>query len=646
MQTEEGMRLNIFEETTPHRPGKNWQTWLIGKPLASVEMPNQTIGKLIGLAVFSSDAMSSVAYGPQELMVVLLAAGTGALHLAFPIVIGIVGLLAILTFSYQQTIHAYPGGGGAYIVARDNLGELAALGAGAALLTDYVLTVSVSIASGVDQIVSAFPTLSAYRIEMAVGMVLLIMVINLRGVRESGITFAIPTYFFLIMIFSTVLFGFIRLLTGGLGGVVGAPIVQNGAVQALTTFLILRAFANGTSSVTGVEAISNGITAFKEPRSRNAATTLVIMASILGSLLLGITFLSLHIGAIPSAQETIISQLSRTVYGQRNLLYLLTIVSTTIILMMAANTAFADFPRLGALTASDGFLPRQLSFRGSRLVFSRGIMALAGIASLLLVAFRADVTALIPLYAIGVFLSFSLSQSGMAHRWWKSGHLQPGEEIQEPGSVVRPDPGWKHKMIINAFGAVCTFTVMIIFAATKFRDGAWLVIILIPLLIAFFYTIHRHYRRLATQLSLENHAGMRPIRHNRVIVPLAGVHRGSLQAMRFARTLSADVTAVHISTGDEEEKLKIEQKWEKWGDGVRLVILNSPYRLFLEPLLDYIDHLEEVTKPNEIITIVVPQFIPRYWWEKFLHTRTAESLRQSLLHRDNIVITEVPYQVK
>ena len=646
MDIEEGIRSNIFEETTPHRPGKNWQWWLIGKPLASAEEPNQTIGKVLGLAVFSSDAMSSVAYGPQELMLVLLAAGTGALNLALPIVIGIVGLLAILTFSYEQTIHAYPNGGGAYTVARNNLGELAAQAAGAALLTDYVLTVAVSIASGVDQIVSAFPNLEAYRIEMAVGMVLLTMLINLRGVRESGIAFAIPTYFFLIMIFSTVLFGFFRLLTGGLGMVVDAPIVQNGAVQALTTFLILRAFANGTASVTGVEAISNGITAFKEPRSRNAGKTLLIMATILGSLLIGITFLSLHIGAIPSDQETIISQLTRTIFGDRNLLYFLTIISTTVILMMAANTAFAGFPRLGAMTAADGFLPRQLSFRGSRLVFSRGIMALAGIASLLLVAFRADVTLLIPLYAIGVFLSFTLSQSGMARRWWKSGHLQPGEEIQEPGSVIRHDRGWKHKMIINAFGAVCTFFVMIIFAATKFHDGAWLVIVLIPVLIAIFYTIHRHYKRLASQLSLDNHAGFRNIRHNRVIVPLAGVHRGTLIAMRFARTLSADVTAVHISTGDEEEKLKIEQKWEKWGDGVRLVILNSPYRLFLEPLLDYIDQLEEVTRPNEIITIVVPQFIPKYWWERFLHTRTAESLRQSLLHRDNIVITEVPYQVK
>ncbi len=644
MQIEEGIGQNIFEETTPHRPERTWRWWFIGRPLASADAPHETIGKLIGLAVFSSDAMSSVAYGPQELMVVLLAAGTAALHLAMPIVIGIVALLAILTFSYEQTIHAYPGGGGAYIVARDNLGELPAQTAGAALLTDYVLTVSVSIASGVAQIVSAFPALGQYRVEIAVGMVLFIMLINLRGVRESGMTFAIPTYFFLVMIFTTVLYGLVRFLTGGLGVVVGAPDVGGGAIQTLSLVLILRAFANGTTSVTGVEAISNGITAFKEPRSRNAGATLMIMAGILGSLLLGITFLSLQIGAIPSEQETIISQLTRTVYGGRDILYLLTIVSTTVILMMAANTAFADFPRLGALHAGDGFLPRQLTYRGSRLVYSRGIIALALIASALLIGFSADVGGLIPLYAIGVFLSFTLSQAGMARRWWKSGHLKPGEEIVEPGSTVRFDAGWLHKMIINGFGSISTCIVMVVFAATKFHDGAWIVIILTPILVAIFFSIHHHYKSLAHQLSLVDHQGMRSIRHNRVIIPIAGVHRGTLAALRFAMTLSRDVTAVHISIDDKEKK-KIEERWEKWGNGVRLVVLNSPYRLFLEPLLDYIDELETVTEPNQIITIVVPQFVPRHWWQGFLHTRTAESLRKALLTRDNIVITEVPYLV-
>lgn len=645
MQISEIRDSNIFEETTPHKPRRSWQSWLLGRPLATAESPHQTIGKVVGLAVFSSDAMSSVAYGPQELMVVLLAAGVGALHLAFPIVMVIVLLLAILTFSYEQTIHAYPNGGGAYIVARDNLGTLPALLASAALLTDYVLTVAVSIASGVDQIISAAPSLITYKIEIAVGMILFIMLINLRGVREAGVTFAIPTYFFLLMIFITVLVGFFRLLTGNLGMIVDAPIVENSTVQSLSLFLILRAFANGTASVTGVEAISNGITAFKEPRSRNAGTTLLWMAVILGSLLLGITFLATSIGAIPSEHETIISQLTRTVFGERNLFYLLTIISTTVILMMAANTAFAGFPRLGALIAEDGFLPRQLNYRGSRLVFSRGIVALAFIASALVIGFKADITSLIPLYAIGVFMSFTLSQAGMAYRWWKSGHLPPGEELIEASSVVRHDKGWLHKMVINGIGAISTFIVMFIFAVTKFQDGAWIVILLIPTLVAIFFAIHQHYKNLARQLSLENHTGSRAIRQNRVIIPIAGVHRGTLEALRFARTLSRDITAVNIST-DAKEKEKIEQKWQEWGDGIRLVILDSPYRLFLEPLLDYIDHLETVTRPNEIITIVVPQFIPRHWWENFLHSRTAEALRKELLTRENIVITEVPYQVK
>lgn len=637
---------NIFRETTGYQPKRSLQTMLIGRPLATEDAPHQTIGKLIGLAVFSSDAMSSVAYGPQELMMMLVAAGMGVLHLAFPIVLGIVTLLLILTFSYEQTIHAYPGGGGAYIVARDNLGELPAQTAGAALLTDYILTVAVSISSGVAQIVSAFPALYTYRVEIAVGMILLIMLINLRGVKESGITFAIPTYFFLILIFGTVIIGFVRLVSGTLGTVVNPPSLETDVLQPLSLFLILRSFANGTTSLTGVEAISNGITAFQEPRASNAGKTLLWMSGILGSLLIGITYLSIHIGAVPVESETVVSQLARTVYDGRGLLYLLTISATTIILVMAANTAFADFPRLGALHAGDGFLPRQLTFRGSRLVFSYGIVALAAIASLLVIAFQASVTRLIPLYAIGVFLSFTLSQTGMARRWWKSGHLKPGEEIVEPGSTVRYDKGWQHKMIINGLGAFCTAVVMIIFAVTKFKDGAWVVILLTPLLVAIFFSIHRHYKNLAMQLSLDNPTPRKAhIRRNRVIMPVSGVHRGTLEALRFARTLSDDITAVHISI-DPKETAKVEEKWEKWGEEYRLVVLKSPYRLFLEPLLDYIDKLAEVDGPMDIITIVVPQFVPKHWWTNFLHTRTAETLRKALLHRENIVITEVPYQVK
>ena len=638
-------QLNVFEETTDHLPKTSVQTWLIGRPLATADAPNQTIGKLIGLAVFSSDAMSSVAYGPQELMVVLAAAGAGALHLALPIVLGIVVLLIILTFSYEQTIHAYPGGGGAYIVARDNLGELPAQTAGAALLTDYVLTVAVSISSGVAQIVSAYPALYPHRVEMAVGLILLTMLINLRGVKESGVTFAIPTYFFLALMSITVIIGFVRFFSGSLGTVVNPPALGIGLLQPISMFLILRAFANGTSSLTGVEAISNGITAFREPRSSNAGKTLLWMAGILGTMLLGITFLSTKVGALPAESETIISQLTRTVYGGRGLLYLLNISATTVILVMAANTAFADFPRLGALHAGDGFLPRQLTFRGSRLVYSRGIITLAMIASLLVIVFQASVTNLIPLYAIGVFLSFTLSQTGMARRWWKSGHLKPGEEIVEPGSTVRYDPGWVHKMLINGLGAVSTAIVTVVFAATKFRDGAWVVIVLTPVMVAIFFSIHHHYKHLAKQLSLENKPRRGVVTRNRVIMPISGVHSGTLAALRFACTLSDDVTAVHISV-DPKETAKVKAKWQIWGDGVRLVVLDSPYRLFLEPLLVYIDKISATQSPNDLITIVVPQFIPKHWWTNFLHTRTAETLRKALLHHDNIVITEVPYQVE
>jgi hypothetical protein len=413
----------------------------------------------------------------------------------------------------------------------------------------------------------------------------------------------------------------------------------------LTTFLILRAFANGTTSLTGVEAISNGITAFKEPRSKNAGKTLIYMAFIMGSLFLGITFLAIKTMAVPAESETVISQLARTIYQGRGLLYLLNISATTIILVMAANTAFADFPRLGALEAGDGFLPRQMTFRGSRLVYSSGIIILATVASLLVVGFQASVTKLIPLYAIGVFLSFTLSQSGMARRWWKSGHLKPGEEIVEQGSTLHHDEGWLHKMIINGIGALCTAMVMIIFAVTKFHDGAWVVIVLTPLLVTIFFSIHQHYKNLAKNLSLENHPAKSHVHRNRVIMPISGVHNGTLAALDYAGTLSDDVTAVHISI-DPKETEKLKAKWEVWGNGYRLVVLDSPYRVFLEPLLEYVDKLISVQSKNEIITIIVPQFIPKHWWTNILHARTAETLRKALLHRDNIVITEIPYQVQ
>lgn len=644
---ENNQDTSFIHRTTESQPSRNISHFLIGRPLQTADAPHQTIGKAIGLAVFASDALSSTAYATQEILVILAAAGTIAFGYVFPISVAIAILLAIVAISYEQTIHAYPDGGGAYIVARDNLGELPALTAAAALLTDYILTVSVSIASGVAQIVSAYPDLFPYRVVIAVACILFVMLVNLRGVKESGSAFAIPTYFFIVMMFLTVGIGIFRYFLGTLGIVADPPTIEafGESIGAVTPFLLLHAFSSGTAALTGVEAISNGITAFKEPRSHNAGITLVWMAVILGSLFLGISFLTTHIAAVPSESETVISQLVRTVFNGRGPLYLAVITATTVILIMAANTAFADFPRLSALAAKDGFLPRQLTFRGSRLVFSYGIVTLAIIASILIIAFRASVTRLIPLYAIGVFLSFTLSQTGMARRWWKMGHLEPGVEIRERGSILRYDKRWQIKMFINGFGAICTAVVMCVFAITKFRDGAYIILILIPTLIMFFSLIHRHYTSVAKRLSLEKYGEPPPyMTRHRVLVPMSGVHQGTLAALRYARMLSDDVTAVHVSL-DPDETEKVRNKWETWGRGTRLVIVDSPYRLFVEPLLGYIKEILSSRQPNETITIVVPQFVPGKKVYNILHMQTAEMLRRELLATPGVVITEVPYQI-
>jgi len=637
----------VMHLTAENNLPRSWRSWLIGRPLPTADAPHQTIRKIVGLAVFASDALSSTAYATQEILVILAAAGMAAFGYVFPISLAIVALLVVVTLSYEQTIHAYPGGGGAYIVARDNLGEAPAQVAGAALLTDYVLTVAVSISSGVAQIVSAYPVLFPYRVWIAVALVFFIMLMNLRGVKESGTVFAAPTYFFVMMMFLTVGTGLVRHFTGSLGQVVNPPPMEIAhTAQAITPFLILHAFSSGTAALTGVEAISNGIPAFREPRSRNAGITLIWMAAILGTLFLGISFLAGPIGAVPSEAETVISQLARTAYDGRGPLYLMVISATTLILVMAANTSFADFPRLSALVAADGFLPRQLTYRGSRLVYSRGIVLLAAIASLLIFVFRASVTGLIPLYAIGVFLSFTLSQAGMARRWWKIGHLAPDQEVHERGSTLRHEPGWRAKMLINSFGAVCTAVVMLVFAITKFKDGAWLVVLLVPTLVFIFFSIHRHYRDLANRLSLEDFLGSPDFtpRH-RVIIPVSGVHQGTLVALRYARSLSDDVTAVHVSM-DPAEAEKLKAKWETWGGGMRLVILDSPYRLWLEPLLGYIEKVTAQHQPNQLTTIVVPQFVPRRWWHNLLHTQAALTLRLVLLFKPGVVVTDVPYHVR
>ncbi len=643
---EHNSQTSIIERTADYVPPKNWRSWFIGRPLSTADASHQTIGKTVGLAVFASDALSSTAYATQEILVILAAAGTMAFGIVVPISIAIVILLAIVTISYEQTIHAYPDGGGAYIVARDNLGEFPALIAGASLLTDYILTVSVSIASGVAQIVSAFPELYDYRVVLSVGFIMFVMLMNLRGVKESGTAFAIPTYFFVVLMFIAVGTGLFRLFVAGtLGTVIDPPELLAHGISTVTPFLILHAFASGTTALTGVEAISNGITAFKEPRSKNAGITLIWMSLILGSLFLGISYLTKMIGAVPSESETVISQLARTIFGGRGTLYLMLIGATTVILIMAANTAFADFPRLGALVAKDGFLPRQLTYRGSRLVYSRGIVALALIASIILIIFQASVTRLIPLYAIGVFLSFTLSQGGMALRWYKIGKLKPDEEKVERGSTLRFVKDWPVKMLVNGFGAICTAVVMLVFAITKFKDGAWVVLILIPSLVTGFWFIHRHYNNLAKKLSLDNFGVIPPhtMRH-RVILPVSGVHQGTLAALRYARMLSDDVTAVHVVIEPSDAE-KVRAKWETWGEGVRMVLLDSPYRLFIEPILGYISEIAAKRQPGETITIVVPEFVSDNRMTGALHTNTANILREQLKNQHGIVITNVPYHV-
>ncbi len=644
---EDNSQTSIIERTADYKPPNTWHSWLIGRPLSTADAAHETIGKRVGLAVFASDALSSNAYATQEILVILAAAGSQAFGYVFPISLAIVLLLTIVSISYEQIIHAYPDGGGAYIVARDNIGDISALIAASSLLMDYILTVSVSISSGVAQIVSAYPAAYEYRVLIAVASVIFITVINLRGVKESGSAIAIPSFFFIIIMFFTLGIGMVRYFTGSLGLVIDPPkmVEVHGALAAITPFLLLHAFSSGTAALTGIEAISNGITAFKEPRSKNAGITLIWMAVILASLFMGISFLSVQTAAVPSEFETVISQLVRTVFNGQGFLYIAVILATTVILLLAANTAFAGFPRLSALMAKDGFLPRQLTYRGSRLVYSRGIVALAIIASILIVIFQASVTRLIPLYAIGVFLSFTFSQFGMALRWWKCGQLKLGEETFERGSTLRFDPLWKLKMVTNSFGALCTAIVMLVFAVTKFQDGAYVVLILIPVLVGILWMIHRHYNNLAKKLSLDNFGIIPPhtIRH-RVIMPVSGVHQGTLSALRYARMLSDDVTAVHVVIEPADAE-KVRGKWETWGGGVRMVMLDSPYRLFVEPILGYIAAIAEQRQPGETITIVVPEFVSDNRMASALHTNTAEILRSQLKHLHDIVITNVPYHV-
>lgn len=631
----------------------NVKQWVLGRRLDTKEAPHQTVSKPVGLAVFASDAISSTAYATEEILLILSLAVTGGatmwitsgsiLGLSIPIAFAIAVLLVIVTVSYRQTIYAYPNGGGAYIVARDNFGELMAQIAGAALLTDYILTVAVSTSSGVAQITSAIPALQPHRVTIAVAVIVFIMIVNLRGVKESGRLFAIPTYFFVFMMGFTLVVGFIQYLSGTLPTVVDVEAVEHTVLEPLGLFLVLKAFSSGCTALTGIEAISNGIPAFKQPRSRNAAVTLAWMSSILVTLFISITLIANKIQALPSEHETIISQIGRTIFGDSSILYFLLMAGTALILLMAANTSFADFPRLAALAASDRFLPRQFAFRGGRLVFSTGIMALALFAIALVILTGARTTALIPLYAIGVFLSFTISQSGMVVHLWRLRHLKPGEFMKGLEADLHYDRHWKIRMVISAIGAVCTFIVMMVFAITKFTGGAWFVLVLIPLLVLLFFRIHRHYKDVATALSL----GGVPIdvhkRSMRTIILVDDVHAGTVRMVNFAKSMGHPWLAVHINTNPEKAEL-VEAKWQKRiGEG-QLVLIPSPYRLLSEPLKEYLMTIRE-EEPDGFIHLIMGQLVMDTYWEQALHSNSTFLLNVAVSELERVAITSVPYQI-
>ena len=597
---------------------------IVGEPIPSHLAHHERLTRVTGLAVLSSDPLSSVAYATEEILRVLVLAGVGALALSSRIAVVIAAILAVVVFSYRQTIYAYPSGGGAYVVAKDNLGELPALVAAAALLIDYVLTVAVSIAAGVAAITSAFPQWHINRVELALALVLLLMLGNLRGIRESGRIFSVPTYFFVGSLLTLIAAGAWRALAGTAEPVAPVdPTTPDG--RPLTLFLLLTAFSNGCTAMTGVEAVSNGVPAFEPPEAKNAAATLVTMAVLSITMFLGITLLAQIYGVVPSRSETVVSQIARGVFGGRSAPYFAVQAATMLILVFAANTAYADFPRLASILARDRYLPRQLMNQGDRLAFSNGIIGLSLFAGLLLVAYGGDTHALIPLYMIGVFVSFTLSQAGMVAHWRR----------------LR-GPGWRTSAAINGVGALVTAVVLIVVAITKAREGAWIVLVLIPLHVLFFRASRRHYDEVAAQLALGEDAGP-PRRHNTVIVPVSGVHRAVVQALDYARTLSPDVRAVYVDI-DPIATDRLRQQWQRWGRGVPLIVLESPYRSLMEPLLDYIEQVR-AERPDDFLTVVLPEFVPARWWHHLFHNQRALLIKGALLFRPNIVVTSVPYHL-
>ena len=597
---------------------------LLGKPIPSHLAHHERLSRITGLAVLSSDALSSVAYATDFIILTLIVAGTQAIDYVLPISLVIASLLAIVAFSYRQTIHAYPKGGGAYIVAKENIGPNAGLIAAASLLVDYTLTVSVSISAGVLAITSAFPGLDPYRVELCLGFLTVLMLGNLRGIRESGQIFAVPTYFFVFSIFSLVAAGAYRYYTGTLVPL-DMPLPAEAGSTPITTFLLLTAFANGCTAMTGVEAVSDGVPAFRKPEAKNAAATLLTMAVLAIAMFIGISMLAHVYRVVPTETESGVSQLGRAIFGSRTFLYYTIQAATTLILVLAANTAYADFPRLASIVSRDGYLPRQFMNQGDRLAFSNGIIMLSVFAAILIVAFAGDTHALLPLYMIGVFISFTLSQTGMVIRWRRTRAA-----------------GWKTSALINGFGATVTGVVLVIVAVTKTLEGAWIVLLLIPLIIATFKATRRHYDHVASQLTLRGYAPNRRL-HNTVIVPVGGLTRAVVEALRYGESLSDDVRAIYVDV-DSASTEKIKLEWYMWGGRAHLVILDSPYRSLMEPLLEYIEAVER-ERPEDYVTVVLPEFVAARWWQHLLHNQRALLIKGALLFRPNTVVVSVPFHL-
>ncbi len=625
---------------------------LFGEPFPTSMAIHERLDKVRGLAIFASDPISSNAYATEAVMSILIVMGSGALSMTMPIVMAIAGLVLIVIFSYTQTIMHYPKGGGSYIVAKDNLGTLPSLIAAGALLTDYSLTVSVSVSAGIRAIVSAFPGIYDYRVWLALGTIAFLTWMNLRGVRESGSVFALPTYAFIGGVFLVIVIGLIR--SFGLFG--AAPLVPQTISQEMITedltqlgmvWILLRAFAAGCTALTGIEAISDGVQAFKPPESKNAAQTMVTMGVIAMTLFLGISYLSTHLNLIPTEQDSILSQLTRTVSGE-GFLYYWVQTFTMLILVLAANTGYQDFPRLGYFLARDKFMPRWMTNQGDRLVFNGGIITLAVISSVIVLIFRADEFAMLPLYAIGVMLSFTISQSGMVKLMTKVSKLKPGESVDTMETHLHHEKGWQWKRAVNAIGATTTAIVFLVLVVTKFAEGAWIIVLLIPLIIMMFYAIHHHYERVANSLSTSTIQD-REISEvaDVVILPIGDVHRGTLRALQYAQKLSSDVRAVYVST-DPSLKERFLRRWQKFPsltEKVKLIGIDYDYRDFLTPLIEYIEEVNNVEFPNQSITVIIPEILTNSRISSILHNKTAMLLRNRLRQYLDIIIIEIPLHI-